>query len=260
MTEAKLLSFLEDEVVHRGLRRRGKSSLADDDIELDVQVLKWTTVRTYISAITDLYHSQKAMNTNSNPSPRTDQMREYIKNLQRRDTALSKAQFADKGRDTYLDSYSPEQFKELCVALWRASADGKEGKLYLRTLVDQLLGHTLLARGQDRRQAEISDLHTFEFPDERPTRCFPLILTMRGSKTNQYGRLETMGAFRSTNPFTCSLSAVAFYFLYRWDLTDEPFPDFSTRSGWYNTRLLLSTRAGGDVKKERVGANFWGRP
>ena len=95
--------------------------------------------------------------------------------------------------------------------------------------MDLLLGHFLLTRGGDRRAAEISDLFTFELEGEGPTRCFPLIFTTRASKQNQHGRLETIGALRHKDPLVCVLGALAFYLLYRWDLTDEPFPDFTTR-------------------------------
>ena len=37
------------------------------------------------------------------------------------------------------------------------------------------------------------------------------------------------------------LSGLAFYLLYRWDLSDEAFPDFSRRSAWYNIRLIKGT-------------------
>src|SRR4051794_35805916 len=40
VTETKLMSFLEERVIHRPLRRRGKKALATEDIELDEQVLK----------------------------------------------------------------------------------------------------------------------------------------------------------------------------------------------------------------------------
>ena len=281
VTEAKLLSFLEEEVVHRPLRKKRKKALAADEIGLDQQVLAWPSVRNYATAITDLYNTQAARGMNSNPPPRAALAKDYIKALQRRDTDLAKQNYADKGRDTYLDGYSDAEFKDLCIALWKASSTSAspfpgrpprpapspapgpgpvpgpaststpspfttsrsmKTSCYLRTLVDQLLGHHLLARGNDRRVAEISDLHTFEFPDEGPTPCFPLIMTMRGSKTNQHGRLETMGALRNRDPFICPLSALAFYLLHRWDLTEEPFPDFTERSRWYNTRLLLTTR------------------
>jgi len=247
VTEAKLLSFLQDEVVNRPLRKKSKTALAAADVDLEDQILSWQSVRSYVTAIHDLYNAQKARNMNSNPSPRAAATRDFIKSLQRRDTALAKQNYADKGRDTYLDGYSEAQLKELCIAIWRAGggASGVKTACYLRTLLDQLLGHYLLARGGDRRAGEMSDLHTFEFPDEGLTPCFPLIMTMRGSKTNQFGRLETMGAFRNKDPFICPLNALGSYLLYRWDLTEEAFPDFSERSRWYNIRLLLSSRASG---------------
>lgn len=57
--------------------------------------------------------------------------------------------------------------------------------------MDLLLGHYLLTRGGDRREINISDLFTFEFDGEGPTRCMPLILTTRAGKQNRHGRLET---------------------------------------------------------------------
>jgi Centromere DNA-binding protein complex CBF3 subunit, domain 2/Transcriptional activator of glycolytic enzymes len=179
---------------------------------------------------------------NCHPSPRVDNCRQYLKTLQRRDTERMKEQFADKGRDTLLDGYNREQFERVCESLWDHSDASPE--CHFRTLVDFLLSHYMLARGVDRRTAELSDLFTFEFPHEGPTRCMPLIFTTREGKTNKHGRLETTGALRHRNPLTCLLSALAFYLLYRWDLTDEPFPDFSRREAWYGTRVLASSAHG----------------
>jgi hypothetical protein len=53
---------------------------------------------------------------------------------------------------------------------------------------------------------------------------------MREGKENQHGRLETTGALQNKKPLIYMLSGLAFYFLYRWDLSNEPFPDFSKRS------------------------------
>ena len=88
----------------------------------------------------------------------------------------------------------------------------------------------MLTRGGDRRSAEISDLFTFKFKGEGPTRYMPLIFTTRAGKQNQHGRLETIGALRNRKPLVCMLGGLAFYFLYRWDLSTKPFPDFSRRS------------------------------
>ena len=240
VTEDKLLLFVTTEVAGRPLR--AKSFKVDKSVPLHQTRLNWTSVRSYVSAITDLYREQKALGINCHPSPREDTVRQYLKTLQRRDTKRQKDQFADKGRDTLLDGYSEQDFEQICHQLWAHSE--KSPECHFRTLVDLLLGHYMLARGGDRRAAEISDLFTFEFTGEGPTRCMPLIMTTRQSKVNQHGRLETAGALRNRNPQICPLSGLAFYLLCRWDLTDEPFPDFSNRSAWYNIRLLKGSAAG----------------
>jgi hypothetical protein len=86
---------------------------------------------------------------------------------------------------------------------------------YLRTLVDLLLGYYMLARSGDRRATELSDLFTFEFPGEGPTRYMPLVLTTRAGKQNQHGRLETASALRNRKPLIYILGGLAFYLLYR---------------------------------------------
>jgi hypothetical protein len=55
---------------------------------------------------------------NSHPTPREDNVREYLKSLQRRDAQQAKEQFADKGRDTLLDGYTEDEFEQVCHKLW----------------------------------------------------------------------------------------------------------------------------------------------
>jgi hypothetical protein len=181
---------------------------------------------------------------NSHPSPRVDTVRGYLRSLQRRDAELDRAQYADKGRDTLLDGYNEDEFERLCTELWLHGSDTSTDtstECHLRTLVDILLGHYMLTRGGDRRAAELSDLFTFEFKGEGPTRCMPLIFTTRAGKQNQHGRLETIGALRNRKPLICMLSGLAFYLLYRWDIGGEAFPDFSCREAWYDMRLMRPT-------------------
>jgi hypothetical protein len=235
-----MLLFLVDAVTNRPLRRKSRN--VDQAVPQGETQLSWRSVRGYVTAVTDLYRAQRALGINSHPSPREDNIRQYLKTLQRRDAQRKKEQFADKGRDTLLDGYNREQFEKVCESLWAHGDISPE--CHFRTLVDFLLSHYMLTRGSDRRAAEISDLFTFEFPEEGPTRCMPLIFTSRAGKENQHGRLETAGALRHRKPLTCLLGALAFYLLYRWDLTDEPFPDFSRRAAWYTTRLLKSSGRG----------------
>ena len=53
------------------------------------------------------------MGINSHQSPREDNVREYLKVLQRRDALREKEQFADKGRDTLLNKYIKDKFKSV---------------------------------------------------------------------------------------------------------------------------------------------------
>jgi Centromere DNA-binding protein complex CBF3 subunit, domain 2/Transcriptional activator of glycolytic enzymes len=185
---------------------------------------------------------------NIHQSPRVDSVRDYLKMLQQRDTQRDREQFVDKGRDTLLDGYTDDQLETVCRQLW--TQGGSSPECHFRTLVDILLGHYMLTRGGDRRAAELSDLFTFEFQGEGSTRCMPLILTTRASKQNQHGRLETMGALRHKIPLVCVLSALAFYLFYRWDLTDEPFPDFTSRPSWYGIRLIKRATGSGDDRTQ----------
>jgi hypothetical protein len=131
VTEAKLMSFLVDRVVHRPLRKKKKHAVTvlDEHSGQPIQVLKWGSVRTYVTAITDLYNTQYLRKMNSNPSPRQAGIRDYIKSLQRRDTALDKLNFVDKGQDTYLDSYTEKQFKDLCIQIWTAGSDPNQSSI-----------------------------------------------------------------------------------------------------------------------------------
>ena len=54
---------------------------------------------------------------NVHPSPREDNVREYLKTLQRRDTQQDKDNYTNKGRNTLLDGYTEEEFERICHEL-----------------------------------------------------------------------------------------------------------------------------------------------
>ncbi|KAK3898183.1 transcriptional activator of glycolytic enzymes-domain-containing protein, partial [Staphylotrichum tortipilum] len=180
--------------------------------------LHWRSVQAYITAITDLWQQQRTLGMNSHPSPRENTAREYVRTLQRQHAAESRSTYTDKGQDTVVDGYSEPELQRIAEKLWGQTAESPANtEQCLRTLTDLLLSYYMLARGNDRRVVEISDLFTFEFPGEGPTRS---------------------GALRSRDPGICLLGALAFYLLFRWDLAPEPFPDFGSPPHWYSTRLI----------------------
>jgi hypothetical protein len=52
---------------------------------------------------------------NAHPKPREDNVREYLKFLQRRNTQREQEQFADKGRNTLLDSYTKKELRRFAT-------------------------------------------------------------------------------------------------------------------------------------------------
>ncbi|KAJ5577297.1 centromere DNA-binding protein complex CBF3 subunit [Penicillium sp. DV-2018c] len=240
------------------LRNIRASRPKNTKLTYDPKQKKFTSVRQYVTAITDQWSHQEA---NQHPSPREATVRQFIKSLQRQYAQRDWEQYADKGRNTLLDGYNEAEFAGACKGLWAQGTTSPEG--HFRTLVNLLLGHYMLTRGEDRRRAELSDFQTFEFEGEGPTRCLPLIFTTRAGKENQFGHLETIGAMRNKEPVVCMLSGLAFYLLRRWDVGGEPFPDFSHRSSWYGIRLLkrlvgdnVQGQLSYDAQREWVGKAF----
>ena len=182
----------------------------------------------YITALIDLYQTQKAMGINSHQSLQKDNIREYLKVLQQKDMQQEKEQFVDKDRDTLLDRYTENKFKSIYHKL-QAHRDSLP-ECYFYILVDILLDHYILTHSSNRRFAEISDLFIFKFKREGPTHCMPLIFTIYTGKQNQHGCLKTIKALYNKKPLICMLSRLAFYLLYCWDLSNKLFPDFSKQS------------------------------
>jgi len=107
---------------------------------------------------------------------------------------------------------------------------GQSAEYHFQTLANILLGHYILTYGGDRQSLKISDLFTFKFASKGPTQYIPLITITQAGKQNQHSYLETTGALQSRDPLIYVLGAVAFYLLYRWDLTDKPFPCFKSQA------------------------------
>jgi Centromere DNA-binding protein complex CBF3 subunit, domain 2/Transcriptional activator of glycolytic enzymes len=74
----------------------------------------------------------------------------------------------------------------------------------------------MVLRGESRRMAQLPDLVTIPLPHEGPTPCDALVLVMRNGKVNKFHKVEYMGAIRNRDPLLCPLSALAFYFFWRW--------------------------------------------
>ena len=150
--------------------------------------------------------------------------------------ARRKTEYQDRGVGTMLDGYSSAELDRLMGDLL---GQERQPAKFLRTRLDFLLGHLLVTRGENRRWLDLADLCSVDFElQEGPTRCICLVATFGQGKTFK-GRLEFMGAIRHRDARRCLLGALAQYLFFRFQCTDEGFPDFSTRESWYDTKVIL---------------------
>lgn len=62
---------------------------------------------------------------------------------------------------------------------------------------------------------------------------------MSNGKTNQNGRIEYAGVLRHRDIRLCSISAMANYFVWRWEQSGEEFPSFRNNKDWYDIQVLV---------------------
>ncbi|EED21184.1 hypothetical protein TSTA_084150 [Talaromyces stipitatus ATCC 10500] len=104
-----------------------------------------------------------------------------------------------------------------------------------------LSSHNMLLRGQDRRGLQFPDLFTIRI-EERPTPCWPMIMMKFHGKINQFGRIEYMGVMRHREPLLCTIGQAAFYLFYRWEIMQEPIPQFYQRQQWYDWHFFKGSK------------------
>ena len=81
-----------------------------------------------------------------------------------------------------------------------------------------------------------------ELEDESPTphEAVPcMVMTMHQGKMNQFRKVEYMGCLRNIDPVLCPLSALAFYFFFRWGMDGATsFPSFRQPEDYYELFTL----------------------
>ncbi|EDN10718.1 predicted protein [Histoplasma mississippiense (nom. inval.)] len=76
------------------------------------------------------------------------------------------------------------------------------------------------------RTAQLPELFILQLSNEGPTPCWPMILITDNGKTNQLGQLKYAAVMRHKNSLLCTISHLAFYLFYRWNIVWESLPDF----------------------------------
>jgi len=78
---------------------------------------------------------------------------------------------------------------------------------YMRTLLDFLVGHFFLVRGEQRRVAELADMFVMQLPTESASQeCWCWVIVFDNGKTNSSGKKQYLGALRNRDFRICVIS------------------------------------------------------
>jgi hypothetical protein len=130
----------------------------------------------------------------------------------------------------------------------------------LRNRFNFLMNFTAILRNESISMAELSDCRHFfvkRKEDEDPMMIFLLAIgtgkTIKSDGPSQFGR-----ATRHQDVFQCSVSALAFYLLFRFSMHGEfcetNMPDMRENKSWFDVKVL--TEMGGDATTQLTQRRF----
>jgi hypothetical protein len=223
---------------------------ADEDT-LFKETVGFSVAESYVNGITELWKEQRRDHANPHAVLRGTELADLMEVVKRSDRDRRRAECADKALFNAIDGYDSLKMMEGISWCWREGSQARNGpEPYLRTAADFLIGHFMVLRGESRRLAQLPDLVTLPLPNEGPTPCDALILIMGNGKASKHGNIEYMGALRHKDVLLCPLSALGFYFFWRWGhhskLPAQPWrclPSFYRPDNYYDLRAFP-----GDIK------------
>ncbi|KAE8237953.1 hypothetical protein A4X06_0g9048, partial [Tilletia controversa] len=195
-------------------------------------------VDTNIKAITNLWQCQKLAGKNHHPSPREGLLvRAYLDAIARSRVALRELKYDDDYALTLRNGYGEDEFHS--VSKWFLSQAVKQRPNAYRARLEFLWQHAIMGRAGDMRNAKLRHFYISELPQSEPQRCVAVVQSIFEGKTNKNGRPERGVVARAKEVVRCPVSALAFYLFERYHVREESPPDFSSRSEWYDDRLLI---------------------
>ncbi|KAF7125749.1 hypothetical protein CNMCM5793_002042 [Aspergillus hiratsukae] len=233
-------------------RKRGKTSAPsaasgelpvegddDDDEACSELVLMYNTVRSYCSAINELWAHQTSSGLHNAARPQRVAMTALKTSIARGQHQRRRDEFTDRGLATIRDGYVASQIPDLTRKIWGQCLGQNQVEQQFRTQLCFLFGNSMLLRLSNRLPMELPDLFSMSLPNEGPKgRGWCLVTVMDQGKTNQHGRLEYGAALRHRDYRSCLIGALATYFFWRWHCSGESFPCFQTSQDWYNIKVL----------------------
>jgi len=147
----------------------------------------------HIKAVVHLWRIQRSVGFNKEENPRNGALLAgFLQKMKRGRARQRKDLFLDKGVDSLIDGYQSRDLPRISGYFFNQNTtDG------LRNRLDFFLGHAILGRSEDKRNAMLSDLYLYEMEEEGPSECQAIVLNLCKGKTNQERKTQIGAAIRT---------------------------------------------------------------
>jgi hypothetical protein len=245
VTGKKLHRFLREQVCGRKRRvKKRKRNNNQDAVEEPQEVIGFFTLRTYKSAIIDLYMQQKGMNMNNNEHPgQAPEVKSLLDQYKRGQNTRNKENYTDRGHGTILEGFiTADDLHRMSMYFFEQNKP-----VAMRNRLMFLLSHYTVSRGENIRAIQLADMFALELDDEGYSACFTVALVMGQGKRNQFGRKEVGSFLRNKNVLICPMGALAIYFFVRYQIENNAFPSLWRNADWYDLYLVPGTKPGKEL-------------
>ena len=225
--EKKVILFLFSEIIWRPLQDHSKSKWKS---------LKYNSVQMkYLTVIIYMYEKQCFSGFNHHSHSTQTVLKTLLKSLKWEQTSVHQKVFEDCALNSLLNFYDMKSMRKIVTTMWSQIFISEQ---YLWTTVNFLISHMLLLWDESMCNAELPDLFVINF-DNESSQCKTLILIKNNGKINQHEKIKHCAVMQSKNLLFCFMSALIFYFFWRWHCTDELFSTFRAHHHWYWTCLII---------------------
>ena len=223
----KVILFLFFKVIWQSLQSHSKSKW---------KLLKYDSVQTkYLTVIIYMYKKQCFSEFNYHYHSTQTVLKTLLKSLKWEQISVHQKIFEDCALNSLLNFYDMKSMRKIVTTMWSQIFISEQ---YLWTTVNFLISHMLLLWDESMCNAELPDLFVINF-DNESSQCKTLILIKNNEKINQHKKVKHCAVIQSKNFLFCFMSALIFYFFWRWHCTDKLFSTFRAYYHWYWICLII---------------------
>jgi hypothetical protein len=214
----------------------------------------WSSFRAYLNALTYLLDHHKYRGQNSLPHGclrKNGEIKKLMDLVKTRHVSLAKSNFDKSLKNASMRFQIVDKISDIEEVFWKRN--GIKKHFHVASLCDRyfyLFAVTGIVRGESPIRAELSDMFIIVKVGEGPPGHDAVILIMQilEGKTNN-GRIFRGCTMHHKNVNMCSIGALGFYLMSRFEVTGEIF-DFATNKSWFNRKLLVSPTHAKTLDKE----------